>query len=457
MKEKADGAKILNSILSCSADCAGDFTPGYDKFLYEEDLINWLYHNLPTMPYIVDQIVNFIFSNGMTTGDEKQDEKLDEFLYSRNIKGVTNYTVIQESIKRAVVFGKNGLRWLNEKDGIIDVDAKLYGTITDDNEEYYGFKDILGYLVSMDETKVWDVDTDELSFNRKIFEQKGILVDKDNKRMLIGLSDFLNLRNDTSKDGGDSPLRYEQQRTKLLTALYERMIYDLEYDGPGRILLRLKSGYEGADDNATSTTEILSQSIDARNGRRDKAKREAALLGKEIKDSKSDSVIVISPMFEENIEHLPRTTDAADYFDIIENEGVIISQLFGIPPVLLNLGEISGNVSMEKLIDNAMTNTIVPMRERFATQISGFLAEKIGVDKIYFDKYEMSQAVDENDKRVKVVDMIKTLVQANYNDLADKFAEMLDEDISTGSGKVKSMKLPFAEKIKQLFNYKEDK
>lgn len=49
---------------------------------------------------------------------------------------------------------------------------------------------------------------------------------------------------------------------------------------------------------------------------------------------------------------------------------------------------------MEKIIDNAMVNDIVPLREAIAVQISHVISSKLGVQKIYFNKYELKQNID---------------------------------------------------------------
>lgn len=427
-----NSVRILNDMLLCSADCAGDFAPESKRILYEEELIDWLYHNLPALPYVIDQTINYVFSNGLTTGDEAQDEKLDAFMYAPNIQGVTNHAVIRESVKLSLIYGKQGLRWLSQTDGIIGVESKRYGALVDQNEEYYGFDDVVGYLVSMDDVKIWDTKEDEINFDREVFERQGILIDKDNRLLLIGKGDFLSLRNNPMTEDGESPLKYDLQRTKLLATIYERLNYDIEYDGPGRILLRLKDGWDNGGEDEVSTTKIIDASTKAQTERRTRAKKEAAQLGKEIKESGSDSVIIVSNIFDKDIEHLPRTTMATDFKDVALSAGEIVSQVFGMPPTLLGLGKISGNVSMEKIIDNAMLNAVIPMRERFATQLSGFLAPLIGVDKIYFNKYEMQQVSNENDQRTKVVGMVEKLRKTGKDvdgKTADRLIELLNENL----------------------------
>ena len=113
----------------------------------------------------------------------------------------------------------------------------------------------------------------------------------------------------------------------------------------------------------------------------EKAKEEARRIAREIKSSTSDSVILLSNGFDKDIEHLERVTKATEFFDWLSNEGVILAQAMGMAPSLLELGKISGNVSMEKIIDNSMLNNIVPLREQYAIQFSEFISNHLKIQK----------------------------------------------------------------------------
>ena len=95
---------------------------------------------------------------------------------------------------------------------------------------------------------------------------------------------------------------------------------------------------------------------------------------------------------------------------------------------------------MTSIIDTAMVNTIVPLREKYSEQFSEFIASKIGTEKIYFNKYDMKQNEDENTMRTKVVNMMSLLnamrlkdedntIQPKAQQLFDDFADMLSENI----------------------------
>lgn len=397
---------FLNDMIACNG-CGSAFMPKANG-LSDDDLIQLYVNNLPTLPYVVDQLLNFIFSNGLTTGDENLDETvLKPFLFAHNVKGVTNYSVLREGIREAMIWGKCGLRWLSEEDGLICMPHTQYTSVIARDGEYLGFDKTVFYIASTDPSLPVQVGPEPIKFDEQEFIQNHHLVSDDGRIFVIRPDEFTNLRNDTTIENGTSRLMKDRQRLYLLEQIYERLNYDIKYDGPGRLIFWTKDGFMSGEVEM-GAGEILNQSPEAIDSRKEKAKREVKELLEQIKGSSSDNIIAVSSMFEK-MDHLPRVTKATEFLEYLTmKEGSIIAQCFGIVPELIGLGDVSGNVSMEKIIDNAMTNTIVPMREAFATQLSPMISSKLGIPKIYFDKYELKQFLD---KPVQAYKMALTLNQ----------------------------------------------
>lgn len=369
---------------------------GFDfKFsndIYEQ--IDYFRKNLPTLSYVENQFLNFLFSNGLTTGEEEQDKNiLEPFLYSHNIMGVTNYEVLRSAVIESREYGRCGIRWLSYEDGIILIPHDRYTSLQIWDKEYKGFKRTVAYAVALTEEAVVTGE-EPLEIDREEYENTGQLITKNKDIIIVSPEEFINLRNNTSKENGESIFERDIQRFKLLSQVYERLNYDIKYDGPGRVIFWLKDDIISNTSNEMSTGEIISQLSNDKDKRAEKAHKELEQIANAIKNSTSDNVILSPSMFEDKIDHLPRVTKATEFFDWLDQEGVIIAQNFGISPGLIELGNVSGNVSMEKIIDNAMVNDIVPLRESIAVQISHVISSKLGVQKIYFNKYELKQNID---------------------------------------------------------------
>lgn len=420
-------ANVLDEMLECGqcAD-AGTFRVPEEAGI---DQIEHLCQVLPGIGYIENLLVDYLFSNGLTTGNITQDKILNEFLFSKNMEGNPHIDVLRDVLGNASLYGETGLRWY--KGGIYMTKAGTYGALIDkkDGIKYPAlfFCSNDGRYVSQGDVRVPD-DATISSFEEMFREQELILLDN---------SDFVNVRNDTDELHGKSPLLSDTLRIQLLEAVYSRLNYDIRYDGPGRLILRPKDGYVSDDMNEVDTSSLLNASVVSAGRRLDKAKEEVRRVGMEIKGSSSDDVILLSNAFDKEITHLERVTKATQFFDWLDNEGAIIAQAIGLPPSLLELGKVSGNVSMQRILDNAMENAIVPLREKFASQISPLLSEKLNIDKVYFGKYQRASAPSRETIRGQVVEqmtMLNAIDMPETKKLVKDFAAMLSYDIHNSDG-----------------------
>lgn len=391
--------EMIDDHLGCA--CSEGFK---SKILPEMNNIDLLFENLPGINYVKNSMVNYVFSNGLTCGSINGDEVLDRWLYSMNKQGATNYSVLRDVWGDVAIYGECGLRWV---DGFLyQIQSTHYRALT---QVTNGIEEVIAYYMRED-GKVVDDDID-LADLPSVYTLNEYM--KMNGYILLDKSEFVNVRNDTSKLHGQSPIELDQLRIKLLIQVYERLNYDIAYDGPGRIVIRPKDGFSQSEDgNEMGTTNLLNTTGSAEKARNVKAQEEAKRVAGEIKRSGSDAVIVLSNAFDKEITHLERVTKATEFFEWLENEGTILAQDLGMSPSLLELGRLTGNVSMEKIIDNSMINSIVPMREQYAIQFSDLIVSHLqdeNIKKVYFNKYEMQQTKDAVSTREQVANTIQKL------------------------------------------------
>ena len=438
--------EVLDDFNNCIAPCSDIGQTCVTKEQIVD--LNWLIDNLPGMNYVLNRALNYIFSNGLTAGGEDDDEKLRNWLYERsNDLGASNYLVLRTAIGNAIVHGECGLRMVGKN--LYTYESGHFGVLYTKER---GITSIEGYYIH-EKGDVVDGDLNKEDWEK--FETYQDITDwfKERNLILLSPSEFVNIRNDTSHIHGKSPLLQDRQRIKLLLSVYARLNYDIEYDGPGRIILRAKSAFYNLDNEQSTASAIINNSAAAQMKRFEDAKAEARRVAAELKESSSDNVIVISDGFDDKIEHLPRVTKATEFFDWISNEGVIIAQILGMSSVLVEVGKWSGNVSMEKIIDDAMINTIIPLRELYAVQFSSMISKALGVGKVYFDKYDMKQAEDENAARTKIANVIRDLsvsiknikdngddaTATNVGKLIDEVAEVLRKSLYDINGNIRAL------------------
>lgn len=402
---------------------------------------------LPGADYVLTQTLNYIFSNGLTTGSINEDVKLDDFLYRKNSEGTTNLHVLRDTIGMAITHGACGLRWINGS-----IYQYKWGTYRILTLLKNGINTVVGYIIAKNGEKVppikfhFDEYREYEDFLRDIDDQELILLDT---------REFMVIRNDTSLPYGHSPLLRDEARLDLLTAVYERLNYDIRYDGPGRIIIRPKDGFRSGDANDISTTAVISEALKAQKKENEDILREAKRVARQLQGSSSDSVIVLSNAFDDKIEHLERVTKATEFFTWIKNDTLLLAQDFGMSPSLLELGGVSGNVSMTSIIRTAILNSIVPLREKYAQQFSSFLSDRLGVGKLYFNSYDLDEAEDPNTMRTKIVNILSLLnamrvtegegenkrevIQPLAQQLFEDFANMLSENIHNENDRLEEL------------------
>lgn len=430
--------EILQSMLECGS-CT-DITTPRKRMRRSLAKVDEYMRILPGADYVLTQTLNYMWSNGLTTGSINDDITLKKFMYRKNRRRTTNKDELKNAIGMAITHGASGLRWL---DG--DIYQYKWGTYRILTLTQNGVERVLGYLIARDGGNMppvkfhFDEYKDYADFLRDIEEQELILLDT---------KDFMVIRNDTSLPYGHSPLLKDEARLDLLTAVYERLNYDIRYDGPGRIIIRPKDGFAGSDDSDVSTAQVLAGALSGQQKNAETLKLEAQRVANEIKNSGSDAVIVLSNAFSDKIEHLERVTKATEFFTWIKNDTLVLAQDFGMAPSLLELGGVSGNVSMTSIINTAMINTIVPLREKYAEQFSSFIAEHIGVEKVFFNIYEMEQQEDANTMRTKVVNQMSLLnamtdengiIRPEALELFSNFAQMLETNIHNENDKLEEL------------------
>lgn len=433
--------EMIRNWAECNEVC--DVAVPQKRKWYGLDRVDEYMEKLAGATYVLTQTLNYIFSNGITTGSINEDIKLDKFLYRKNEEQKLNLDEIRNAIGMAITHGHSGLRWV---DGNVyqykwgEYRALTYRTAN-------GLRKNVGYVVSKNHGKVPAIEFDYKNYR----EYRDFLKDLESQKLiLLSNSEFCPIRNNTAYVYGKSPLLEDSERLDLMLAVYERLNYDIRYDGPGRIVIRPKDGYINGDGTDISTTTVMSEALESEKKRVERIKAEAQRVAQSMKESSSDSVIVLSNAFDEKITHLERVTKATEFFTWLKNDTLILAQDFGMSPSLLELGNVSGNVSMSSIIDLAMLNSIVPLRERYATQFSEFLSRHLGLTKVYFNKYEMQQQEDENTMRTKIVNIMSLLnAMHDENDrirpealsLFNGFAGMLENNIHNENGVLEELKI----------------
>lgn len=375
---------------------------------YRLDKIKYIADNLPGVEYVLGKIVSYIFSSGLTTGSLDGDEELNELLHVRNQFGMLNKEVIRTAVYNAHKFGECGVRKIGKEYYIVK--PGTYQTLTTYRD---GVEIVIGYLISEKGRYIGRNHVDMKDFNPRDVET----FINDMRRhgyVYIGSQsgEFLNVRDDPSKIHGDPKILKDKQRVQLCLDTYRRLNYDVIYDGTGRLILRVKNGFlEAENGKDVDTTTIMKQGPLARKQRHEDAQKKVDELAKTVKESSSDSIILLDDTFGEKITPLPRITKSTELLTWLQEDVDLVCQMFSFDATLAGLSKVSANVSRAATIDDAMLNCVVPLRENYALQFSEFLVNDLSdkVKKVYFNKYELQQTESTIDKLDKIVGLIYKL------------------------------------------------
>lgn len=407
----------------CGGDCAMDryFNAEYkDRLVFQssgfrgtpvgENLedIERLALDLPDVDYILDNIVNYMFTNYLTTESFDKDKTLRDYLYDLNFNGQRNYDVLKQVAKGYRKYGYYGL--LNTGEGLVGVHPKDILACVIDYPKKPVLRQTLTYLIKNTNTFITPYDR-KTGNNRPVNDYSAEDIQKilenpeeyKNEVLVVTDKEFACVRIDTSQVFCMSPLLKDRKRVELILNILNRMNYDISRNGIGTIALQAKDTLEEQIEESVeqgtsfSSGELLDMGRTAKDERNKKIIEDMNAFAEKLSETEFNDAIVYSGNFQ-NLEQLERDTKATDFLDYLSQYvPAIICQMFGVPARLFDLNKTVSNIGTYSIIDNAMKNTIIPMRDHFIGQVVHILQNASGLSEhIKFDSYEFTNNYNYN-------------------------------------------------------------
>jgi hypothetical protein len=422
----------------CGGDCAMDryFNAEYkDRLVFQssgfrgtpvgENLedIERLALDLPDVDYILDNIVNYMFTNYLTTEDFDKDKVLRDYLYKLNFNGQRNYDVLKQVAKGYRKYGYYGL--LNTGEGLVGIHPKDILACVIDYPKKPVLRQTLTYLIKNTNVFVTPFDR-KTGNNRPVTDYSAEDIQKiienpeeyKNEVLVVTDKEFACVRIDTSQVFCMSPLLKDRKRVELILNILNRMNYDISRNGIGTIALQAKDTLEEQIEEsveqgtAFSGGELLDMGRTAKGERTKKIIEDMNAFAEKLSETEFNDAIVYSGNFQ-NLEQLERDTKATDFLDYLSQYvPAIICQMFGVPARLFDLNKTVSNIGTYSIIDNAMKNTIIPMRDHFLGQVIHILQNATNLSEhIKFDSYEFTNNYNYNNDLyiLEVYDKLKVI------------------------------------------------
>ena len=422
----------------CGGDCAMDryFNAEYkDRLVFQssgfrgtpvgENLedIERLALDLPDVDYILDNIVNYMFTNYLTTEDFDKDKVLRDYLYKLNFNGQRNYDVLKQVAKGYRKYGYYGL--LNTGEGLVGIHPKDILACVIDYPKKPVLRQTLTYLSKNTNVFVTPFDR-KTGNNRPVTDYSADDIQKilenpeefKNEVLVVTDKEFACVRIDTSQVFCMSPLLKDRKRVELILNILNRMNYDISRNGIGTIALQAKDTLEEQIEESVeqgtsfSSGELLDMGRTAKGERTKKIIEDMNAFAEKLSETEFNDAIVYSGNFQ-NLEQLERDTKATDFLDYLSQYvPAIICQMFGVPARLFDLNKTVSNIGTYSIIDNAMKNTIIPMRDHFLGQVIHILQNATNLSEhIKFDSYEFTNNYNYNNDLyiLEVYDKLKVI------------------------------------------------
>lgn len=422
----------------CGGDCAMDryFNAEYkDRLVFQssgfrgtpvgENLedIERLALDLPDVDYILDNIVNYMFTNYLTTEDFDKDKVLRDYLYKLNFNGQRNYDVLKQVAKGYRKYGYYGL--LNTGEGLVGIHPKDILACVIDYPKKPVLRQTLTYLIKNTNTYITPYDR-KTGNNRPVTDYSPEDIQKiienpeeyKNEVLVVTEKEFACVRIDTSQVFCMSPLLKDRKRVELILNILNRMNYDISRNGIGTIALQAKDTLEEQIEESVeqgtsfSSGELLDMGRTAKGERTKKIIEDMNAFAEKLSETEFNDAIVYSGNFQ-NLEQLERDTKATDFLDYLSQYvPAIICQMFGVPARLFDLNKTVSNIGTYSIIDNAMKNTIIPMRDHFLGQVIHILQNATNLSEhIKFDSYEFTNNYNYNNDLyiLEVYDKLKVI------------------------------------------------
>ena len=364
-----------------------------------------------------------MFTNYLTTEDFDKDKVLRDYLYRLNFNGQRNYDVLKQVAKGYRKYGYYGL--LNTGEGLVGIHPKDILACVIDYPKKPVLRQTLTYLIKNTNVFVTPYDR-KTGNNRPVTDYSAEDIQKiienpeeyKNEVLVVTDKEFACVRIDTSQVFCMSPLLKDRKRVELILNILNRMNYDISRNGIGTIALQAKDTLEEQIEEsveqgtAFSGGELLDMGRTAKGERTKKIIEDMNAFAEKLSETEFNDAIVYSGNFQ-NLEQLERDTKATDFLDYLSQYvPAIICQMFGVPARLFDLNKTVSNIGTYSIIDNAMKNTIIPMRDHFLGQVIHILQNATNLSEhIKFDSYEFTNNYNYNNDLyiLEVYDKLKVI------------------------------------------------
>lgn len=418
--------------------------------------IREIIQNLPGANTAVELVVDLIFGTGIrfysSRGDEDRDKvdgyniELDAFLKQKNPVGQTNLNVLRTAVWEYEALGHTAIRPID-----LDGDKSLMNLSPEKwirlmiKTNVKGVKETLLYIVDESASRKVEFKRDKVI--SKINDMFGITEDGNGQ---IRVSDDIQsfslyyllpsemtvLSLNAKDDYGVSPFMFDRQRIQLAIDAYWANIYDVNQDGFGKIILKIKDDINTLQAFGITKEEFKANPRGSAQKISDIMKANNHSIAKNIMGSGTrDSVTTINGAVYDDLEALPREVKATQYLDIMQNAITISANALAIDPSLLGAKDTAYKSSTESILRHTVLNVMPPRQERLANQVEPTIKNMLGINDqnihIRFEPFDLTDQKEKAEVERLVSETAKNMfgVGVTTTDVSDYLSENIDQEL----------------------------
>lgn len=425
-----------------------------DDSVVDTYFIREIIQNLPGANTAVELVVDLIFGTGLefySSGDTEEDDLIDlnrqlaNFLKLKNPVGQTNLNVLRTAVWEYEALGHTAIRPIDLEGtpSILNLAPEKWVRMMV-KTKIMGVTQPLIYLVDEKSKRKVELKDDEvvnkISDLFGITSENGVIrVDEDAQSFYYYYllpSELTVLSLNAKDEYGVSPFMFDRQRIQLAIDAYWANINDINQDGFGKIILKIKENINTLQAFGISKEEFSANPRDTAQKIANILRTNNATLARNIKGKGvRDSVSTINGAVYEDIEVLPRAVKATEYLDVMADSIVISANALGIDPSLLGAKDTAYKSSTESILRHTVLNVMPPRQDRLASQIEETIKSLLGIESqdihIRFRPFDLTDRKEKAEVDRLVSDTAKNLfgVGITTTDITSYVSENLDTEL----------------------------
>lgn len=383
---------------------------------YDFDRLTRIYIHLPFLRSVVEAFSSLIMSSPLRC-DNNQDQ-LTQFLESASISDQSNFSVIGAALEHAFIYGRAGLRMLQDGKGLQFIPANRYCVVYEESAKNPGSYEVVGYVIarhrdSTDPGLYYDrtpgaenkapTNGVSLPFNIDIVNR----VASNDNYVFCPPNEFENFYFFGSEYQIDTPLMHDVDRIELFINLMSVLSQSIENTTSELVLVKLAQDLFNM--NTKQIGDIIATAKTSKNKINSNALSQLQSFAGKVSSSTNRETLVVPPIVDQ-FEQITPIVKISDFTALYDQAEDFVTRLYGLSTNVLNLQKLPRDASSSPIFEQMFKTSVYPKRTIVAYRLSSLLNKAFNTGRVWFAPEEFSAG-----QRVSRAQNIATVVSTLSN------------------------------------------